>query len=280
MPQGPRLDRPHVVRDVRLDFGGGNPDIPVVAPGNLVLGRLKGMVRRHEGAERKPRCAAVLRANEVHGLVRDVGGLMKLRGIGRYEQIARPALPPRTLRAQFEQARADAGIGRDDDALQLLGELLEREPLDGATWMLRGQIRLRQGDLAGSADDFANGVVLSPGPEALYWLGQLAEAQGDASGAMNHYEAAVAEATSPETTQFAPSLAGRLPLPVERLPCLTVLRTSQALLAPALRLGSLLEQDGRCADAAEVYRRVLAQEPYATEALERADRLPCEADGG
>ncbi len=216
------------------------------------------------------------------------GGLLARASLRNYAGFFEEALAdasdygaehPDSASAEFEQSRALAALGMDEDALQLLDGLLVRTPLYGPAWMLRGQIRLLHGDFAGAGDDFANGGVLAAGPEALYWQGRLAEARGDAEEAMIKYGAAIAEATKPTTTHLAPSLAGRLPLPVERLPCLQVLRSRESFLAPALRLASLLEQSGRCADAMSVYGLVLAQEPYAGEARERVDELNCEVDG-
>jgi putative inorganic carbon (HCO3(-)) transporter len=217
------------------------------------------------------------------------GGLVARASLRNYAGLFEEALAdvsdyqkdgPESSRAQFEQARALAGLGRDDEAHALLDCLLDRNPLDAPSLMLRGQIRLRQGDAAGATYDIENGAALAAGPGSLYWQGRLAEALGETIEAIARYEAAVGEATKPETTLLAPSLAGRLPLPVERLPCLTVLRPREAFLAPALRLARLLEQTGRAGEAAEIYRTILSQEPYSTEALERLEELGRNAGDG
>jgi putative inorganic carbon (HCO3(-)) transporter len=180
----------------------------------------------------------------------------------------------------LQQARALSGLGRFDEAVVLLDELLERDLLNGPARMLRGQIRLRQGDLAAAARDIDDGAILVGGREALYWQGVLAQAQGESGEALVKYEAAIAEAMRPETTQLAPSLAGRLPLPVERLPCLAVLRPRESFLAPALALASILERGGRYEEAAEVYRLVVSEEPYSTEAVEGLEGLLVRLAGG
>ncbi|TET49141.1 MAG: tetratricopeptide repeat protein, partial [Anaerolineales bacterium] len=185
---------------------------------------------------------------------------------------------PDSTRAMYEEARILAAMGRNDEALGLLDDLLERSPLEGAAWLLSGRIHLQEGELDDAAYDFENGAALLPGSEPLYWLGRWAEAQGDAVTAAATYREAVVQATSLEATQFATSLGGRLPLPVEQLPCLVQLRSYDSFVAPALNLGRLLEEGGRCDEAAELYELVLSQEPHVHEVRERLEDLTCVVD--
>lgn len=193
-----------------------------------------------------------------------------LEDIRLYRQIR-----PDAVDACVEEARILDALGREEEALQLLERTLEQAPGSGSAWLVRGVIQLEQENWRQASAALETSAELKPGPAVFYRLGQLAEAQGDSAAAIENYRRALAEATRPHITQFAPWVAHRFPLPTERLPCLTPLRPYDAFAAPALALGRLLEMEGRCDEAAEVYQRILLQEPYLSQARGRLEQLPC-----
>jgi len=183
------------------------------------------------------------------------------------------ATHPNDVTAQIEAARILAWSGRRDEALRWLDKVLARAPTNGGAWMIRGWIDLEEGATEQAVEDLTTAAALRAGADLYYLLGRLAEAQGDAETAILYYEAAIEQTMHPLISDFAPWVAHRLPLPAEWLPCLRPPHPYEDFAAPVLALGRLLEEQGRCAQAADLYRLALEQEPGLS-AVEQRLRQP------
>ena len=176
--------------------------------------------------------------------------------------------------AQVEEASALFCLGQKEAALEILNNLLETAPSYGSAWLLQGQIYLSEGATEEAYVKLAQARRLGNDAQGFYWFGRAAEARGNHEEAIASYRQALALATRPYVTQFAPWVAHRLPLPQEQLPCLVVPHPRDRLAAPALALGRLLESLGRCEEVRTLYQALIDYDA-APAAANRLHHLTC-----
>ena len=140
------------------------------------------------------------------------------------------------------------------------------EPSPAQSYLRQSETALAQGDLTTAAQNSAAALWLAATPAAYLQTGRVAAAQGDAPAALAHFEAAFTAVTAQplETlSRYATEVARRRPLPAAWLPCLRRVYPDNLLTDITLAHGALLAQQGRHADAAAVYRRLLSIVPQA-----------------
>jgi tetratricopeptide (TPR) repeat protein len=101
-------------------------------------------------------------------------------------------LSPGYTAARFDASRAEAAIGRFEDARRRLSEALVADPASFYGQLVRGEVEKAAGNAAGAREAFERALELNPGMSlAHYQLGQLAEARSDPGEARRHYERAI-----------------------------------------------------------------------------------------
>lgn len=182
---------------------------------------------------------------------------------------------PDDVLADVTEARVLQQTGDVQQARALLEATATRVPGAREVWLLLGHVYLESGEaaLAAQAADVAGALGADARTDSL--AAKVAEMQGDIETALSAYRRAVDEVYHSPVSSFAPWVAHRLPLGAEWLPCLRPPRPRDVFAEPALALGRLLENQGRCLEAAQVYELVLSQEPALKEAQERLGRLTC-----
>jgi tetratricopeptide (TPR) repeat protein len=89
-------------------------------------------------------------------------------------------------------ALAAADAGRLDAAIELIGDVLARDPLNADAHFVRGLAELGSGDASASVRSLRRALYVDPGFSlAAFELGRAQEARGDASAAAQAYEQAL-----------------------------------------------------------------------------------------
>jgi tetratricopeptide (TPR) repeat protein len=177
--------------------------------------------------------------------------------------------------AELTTALILAQTGDRAQARDRLEALVARDPLVGEAWLLLGRIYLEEGDIQRAAEAASIALALKTDERSRLLAGQVAEAQGDLKTALSAYRWVVDGALYAPVSSFAPWVAHRLPVEGEWLPCVRPPRPHESLAEPTLALGRLLEAQGECREAADLYRRVLKREPTLQGVQERLDQMEC-----
>lgn len=177
--------------------------------------------------------------------------------------------------AAVVEAQVLLQTGDQAQARDRLEALVERNPAVREAWLLLGRIYLESGEVQRAAEAAATARALHADEHSKLLEGRVAEAQGDVESALSSYRWVIDTALYTPVSSFAPWVAHRLPLEGEWLPCVRPPRPYEFLAEPALALGRMLEERGRCEEAVELYRRVIQQEPALEEVQERLDRMRC-----
>ena len=177
--------------------------------------------------------------------------------------------------ADLTEALILAQTGDRERARERLEDLVAEDPTVREAWLLLGRIYLESGEVQRAAEAAATARALHADERSELLEGRVAEAQGDVESALSSYRWVVDTALYAPVSSFAPWVAHRLPLEGEWLPCVRPPRPHEFLAEPALALGGMLEEQGRCEEAVELYRRVIQREPALEEVQERLDRMRC-----
>jgi chemotaxis protein methyltransferase CheR len=120
-----------------------------------------------------------------------------------------PRRAPRELPAEdgLEAALDAADAGRLDAAIELIGHVLARDPLNADAHFVRGLAELGSGDANASVRSLRRALYVDPGfGLAAFKLGRAQEARGDAAAATQAYEQALRTLDGPDT--HAPRIVG------------------------------------------------------------------------
>lgn len=102
--------------------------------------------------------------------------------------------------AVFDAALAAADAGRLDTAIELIADVLSRDPLNADAHFVRGLAELGAGDADASVRSLRRALYVDPGfGLAAFKLGRAHEARGDAAAASQAYEHALRTFEGPET---------------------------------------------------------------------------------
>jgi chemotaxis protein methyltransferase CheR len=92
----------------------------------------------------------------------------------------------------LDAALAAADAGRLDAAIELIGGVLARDPLNADALFVRGLAELGSGDANASVRSLRRALYVDPGfGLAAFKLGRAQEARGDTPGATQAYEQAL-----------------------------------------------------------------------------------------
>lgn len=180
--------------------------------------------------------------------------------------LAEPVTPETDPRLVAVLARLYLVRGRPEQA----GPLLAFAPETGEDYFLQGWLGLQTGHKA-EAEKLLKTARFLGWQEAGYLLGQLAEQQGDLHSAELAYSRAFPARAASENEDI--TMYGRAG-GNDLAPQLLRIGVGPRQAEPWLALARLYEKQRRPADAARVYRLLLAEDPYLAVARERLAALP------
>jgi chemotaxis protein methyltransferase CheR len=141
--------------------------------------------------------------------VRDRGSATARRARPPAPAAPQPRRTPRDARAEdgLGAALAAADAGRLDAAIELIGHVLARDPLNADAHFVRGLAELGSGDVNASVRSLRRALYVDPGfGLAAFKLGRAQEARGDTAAATQAYEQALRTLDGPAPR--APRIVG------------------------------------------------------------------------
>ena len=166
-------------------------------------------------------------------------------------------------------ARARLADDRLQEALQAAEQAIRADAACGGAYLVRGQVRLAQGEEDAAEQDWRIALFLSQ-PRAAYHLGRLYESRGDRYEAARFYRhdlTMIALPTDVEVILYDRHMAFDL------LPPLFHIGIGPEEAAPYFALADLYQAQGDDAPARQLYQMLLVQDPYLLEAQRRLEAL-------
>jgi tetratricopeptide (TPR) repeat protein len=176
---------------------------------------------------------------------------------------------PKDPEALAYRGEALLGLGRADQALELMTQALSMAPARAQSYLVRGDAYLALGEDGRAERDLRTALFLEPSGRAHLSLARLALSHRDIKDALEHYSRAVSPMTLSQSAYVV--LYHRLGWPAP-LPQVTRIASGSDQEA-ALEWGKILEQEGDWATAQEVYESALAMDPSFVEVEQRLVRL-------
>lgn len=99
--------------------------------------------------------------------------------------------PLEAARAHNNLGAALTRLGEPAMALPEFSAAIQLNPNENNSFLGRGLIEYRAGDLVSARDDISRAVQIVPSPLSLFWLGRVLEDEGEPKSAANAYEAAL-----------------------------------------------------------------------------------------
>ena len=166
-------------------------------------------------------------------------------------------------------ARAQLADDRLQEALQAAEQAIQADAACGEAYLVRGQVRLRQGEERAAERDWRIALFLGLS-RAAYHLGQLDAARGDWEAAVRWYRYALPVTALPTDVEVV--LYDRH-VAFELLPPLFHIGIGPEEAAPYFALADLYQAQGDAAAARQLYQMLLVQDPYLFEAQRRLEAL-------
>lgn len=174
-------------------------------------------------------------------------------------------LNPRNYQAMINLAAVLQETGAIREALDLYEEALRLDPANPKAHFNVGTALLLDGQVQPAIREFQAAIARRPHySKAHAGLANAYSQAGRRREALYHYAKAVRFQTEPSQElmyNYSIALAKEGRLPEAKSYCLEALRVNPDYLYARLNLGTLLEREGRKAEAAAEYRRVLVAEP-------------------
>ena len=166
-------------------------------------------------------------------------------------------------------ARAQLADDRLQEALQAAEQAIRADAACGGAYLVRGQVRLRQGEERAAERNWRTALFLGLS-RAAYHLGQLDAARGDWEAAVRWYRYALPVTALPTDVEVV--LYDRH-VAFELLPPLFHIGIGPEEAAPYFALADLYQAQGDAAVARQLYQMLLVQDPYLFEAQRRLEAL-------
>ncbi|MCS7260488.1 MAG: O-antigen ligase family protein [Anaerolineae bacterium] len=171
--------------------------------------------------------------------------------------------------ARSALARVHLARGELADAVQAAEQAIHADVACGEAYLIRGQVHAARGEESAAERDWRIALFLGR-PRAAYHLGQMAETRGDRDAAARWYRDALpvlALPTDVEVVLYNRHVAFGL------LPPLFSIGIGPEEAAPYWALGDLYQAQGDYAAARQLYRLLLIQDPFLSEAQRRLEAL-------
>lgn len=163
-------------------------------------------------------------------------------------------------------------LGQVDRARSALDQAVAVCPECAEAYVARANWHWQAGESETASRDARVALFISPfrGAAAYHVLAKVAEAQGDVAGMERHLLQAIPPQFDSQNWEMA--LYGRRAL-LLRLPQLVTIGGGPAVARPWLELADLYLEQGRTAEAINVYRLLMARDPFLEEAGRRLAEL-------